>query len=101
MKHQSAIEELLFNQCGVAKIKTNDEGREIMAKLSAIELFFEDVLREDPAVAARFAEYKQLQDDLNSAETILYFKEGFRFGVRLGLDVADRSEQADDDGVWE
>ena len=85
MKEYSAIEELLFNQCGVAKIKTSDEGREILAKLSAIEDYFEDALREH----------------LNSAETILYYKEGFRFGVRLGLDVADRSESVGDDGVWE
>lgn len=101
MKEYSAIEELLFNQCGVAKIKTSDEGREILAKLSAIEDYFEDTLREHPAAAARFSEYRRLQEDLNSAETILYYKEGFRFGVRLGLDVADRSESVGDDGVWE
>ena len=40
MKLNSAIEDLLFNQCGVALIKTTDEARKIMAKLSELEAYF-------------------------------------------------------------
>ncbi len=101
MKLNSAIEDLLFNQCGVALIKTTDEARKIMAKLSELEAYFEETLQKNGEAAARFAEYKQLQDDLNREETVLYYKEGLRFGVRLGLDIADRSESVGEDGVWE
>ena len=60
-----------------------------MGKVCEIDNKLTQKLKEDKEVAELYKQFKAALDEVTSDENETYYKEGFRFGVLLGIDVSE------------
>lgn len=85
---KSAIEEMLFSNRGnLDSIKNSEEGEKLLDEVVATDEALRAKL--DPEQTELLKKFQQAIDDASFQDNIEYYKEGFRFGFLLALDVLD------------
>lgn len=85
---KSAIEEMLFSNRGnLDSIKNSEEGERLLDEVVATDEALRAKL--DPEQTELLKKFQQAIDDASFQDNIEYYKEGFRFGFLLALDVLD------------
>lgn len=81
----SAIEQLLFGKRGhVDFVKQSKEGKELSVEKEKYFSEIQEKLKDYPELLKA---YEDALDRFILQETIDFFKEGFRFGALLGMDI--------------
>lgn len=85
---KSAIEEMLFgNRGNLDSIKNSEEGEKLLDEVVATDEALRAKL--DLEQTELLKKFQQAIDDASFQDNIEYYKEGFRFGFLLALDVLD------------
>lgn len=85
---KSAIEEMLFSNRGnLDSIKNSEEGERLLDEVVATDEALRAKL--NPEQTELLKKFQQAIDDASFQDNIEYYKEGFRFGFLLALDVLD------------
>ena len=88
-KHISAINQMVFENRGECDyIEKNKEYNELLDKYVKIEEEFEETFLTSEAALYLYRKVIDALDFLNCEECHCYYREVFRFGVLIGLDIA-------------
>lgn len=89
MKKKSAIRQLFLNgPCSLETVELNDEQKRLMDLLSDLETEIKNKFRGDKKTLELIKKYTDALDDLNLEETSCLFEKGVKFGVLLGMELA-------------
>ena len=95
MKNKSAILQMLYGQKGNSDtIKSSDEYHKILDILCEQEQKLQETLTKLPEIIELYNKVDNLRSDLHLEELNIYFKEAFRFGVLLGIEIASEWKKA-------
>ena len=90
MEKYSAIQEIYYGQCNSGKnIKPNKEYRERSKKRCEIEDKLKEKLKGDTEGLQLLEEMAWAHAGMEAAITEQYYREGFSFGMLLGLEVIE------------
>ena len=90
MNNYSAIKEMYYGRRGDGQLIKPDEGYHMHAsKLSDIAERLKEKLKEDPESLKLLEELFWVSAGAESAAVDKHYREGFSFGVLLGLEIAD------------
>lgn len=90
-QNKSAILQMFYSHTGICdRIKMN--GKELDNLVSGVN-GAEGMLSEklDTELAKLFSEYRERIESLRSEENALYYSEGFKFGLLMGMEVGEWS----------
>lgn len=82
---KSAIEDILFGHGTIDKIREGEEGLKLRDAVIAADEALRAVL--NPESKELYKNFQQAIEDSSWQECIDFYKEGFRFGFRIALDV--------------
>lgn len=88
--NKSAIKMMYYGEKGTFdSLKNTPEIKHLLNEINYNEEMLLQKLKKIPEIISQYNKLQDLLSKLNCAESELYYIEGFRFGVLLGLDVAD------------
>ncbi|MCI9504089.1 MAG: hypothetical protein HFE26_01680 [Clostridia bacterium] len=88
MKIESAIEQMVLGKRGdIDHIELDEEGTRICDLLSEQHKKLKIALQPYPEIAKLLNEFIDTKDLALCNETLVYYKEGLRFGILLGMDI--------------
>ena len=83
---KSAIRDILFGKRTSNTFQQSERAKELLSELVKSENEFDETIQ-DEKTAAAFERFKEALENLHLEESIDYYKEGFRFGFCLAMDV--------------
>ena len=87
---KSAIDQMLYGLRGTYEsVQASENYSRLMGKVCEIDNKLTQKLKEDKEAAELYKQFKDALDEVTSDENEIYYKEGFRFGVLLGIDVSE------------
>ena len=87
---KSAIEQMCFGLRGTYEsVKTSEKYSQLMDKVCQIDNKLTEKLKDDKEMIELYRQFKDAMDETACEECETFYKEGFRFGVLLGIDVSD------------
>ncbi|MBR3804074.1 MAG: hypothetical protein IKJ14_01835 [Clostridia bacterium] len=91
MKNYSAISEMYYgNRGGGENLICSNNEKESLTKLVKIENEFIEKIREDKSLLNIYNTLSNEQSELTALTMESVYKEGFRFGFLMALDVLDK-----------
>ena len=91
MKNYSAISEMYYGNRGSHEdIKLNAEEKESLTKIVEIENEFVKDIKDNEKLSGAYNQLSNEQSNLNGLIMESAYKEGFRFGFLMALDVLDK-----------
>ncbi len=93
MKRNEIIRKTGICDCGVLYDMTmTDEYQRLNSISGDIYAEFMDAIKDCPKIVELFEKFKLAEIDLQTEELEIYYSEGFRLGVLLGLDIANKDK---------
>lgn len=87
--HKSAIKMMYYGERGTFdSITTTSEIKRLLEEIVEKENTFLEELNKHPSAKEQYNLLQEVINKLDCSESELYYQEGFRFGVLLGLDIA-------------
>lgn len=87
---KSAIEEMCFGLRGTYEsVRTSGKYSQLMDKVCEVDNKLTEKLKNDKAAEELYKQFKDAIDEASCEECETFYKEGFRFGVLLGLDISE------------
>lgn len=89
---KSAIEQMCSGLRGTYEsVQPTDKQSEIMSKVCETDNKLTELLKDDKEATELFNQFKDAIDEANSEECETFYKEGFRFGVLMGIDILNEN----------
>ena len=87
---KSAIEQMCSGLRGTYEsVQPTDKQSEIMSKVCEADTKLTEMLKDDKEATELFNQFKEAIDEANSEECETFYKEGFRFGILMGIDIVN------------
>ena len=89
MSRKSAIEQMYYGERGnLNNIPSSPEYAHLLDEFSANDRKMREKLKNLPEILALYQKTEKSMNAITSKDAYDYFAEGFRFGLLLGIDVA-------------
>ena len=85
---KSAIRKILYGDCGRDSLKKDERCKAALDKICLYDEEIEKLFDGNDKLSAMYEKAASAHLDLNDAQSELFFKKGFAFGVALGLEIA-------------
>ena len=93
-KNTSAIRQMFYVERGsFEKIKVSNKYVKVLGELADLDENFIKLIERDSKLLKLYKEVSEKQDELCAEDAYIHFAEGFRFGVLMGLDIAENTEE--------
>lgn len=87
---KSAIEQMCFGLRGTYEsVRASEKYSLLMGKVCEVDDKLTEKLQDDKEAAELYRQFKDAIDEASCEECETFYKEGFRFGVLLGIDVSE------------
>ena len=87
---KSAIEQMCFGLRGTYEsVRPSEKYSQLMDKVCEFNNKLTEKLKDDKEAAELYRQFKDAIDEASCEECETFYKEGFRFGVLLGIDVSE------------
>ena len=93
-KNTSAIWQMFYLQRGnYENVKLTKRYTKVLGELADLDENFIKLIERDSKLLKLYKEVSEKQDELCAEDAYIHFAEGFRFGVLMGLDIAENTEE--------
>lgn len=87
---KSVIDEMCFGLRGTYEsVRTSEKYFRLMDKVCKADNKLIEKLKDDEDAAKLYEQFKDAIEEASSEESKTFYKEGFRFGVLLGIEISE------------
>lgn len=90
MKSKSIIREILSGNCSIESIKMSETYNKLMVKLITADEQLQKEFAANEKLMQLYKRYQDVCDELSMEETAIFFEEGVKLGLRLGIQTAGK-----------